>query len=207
MRGGANACTTDTFQRTLPGYSYVSTQFRLKAPRAPAHFAVAFWTAQPTRYLQPKTVREMVLALALVCSQHAVAENGVTRDSILLGQSVALTGGAAQLGIQMRNGLKAYFDYVNEHGGVNGRKLELVTLDDGGKDGCGPRRLLRHLFTEQPRGLEVRRPDEHHSRRQVHALKEHFSGLTLRSWHPAKWLRRRRRDKLPIPQFHGWAPS
>jgi ABC-type branched-subunit amino acid transport system substrate-binding protein len=70
-------------------------------------------------------------ALTLLCSQHAIAENGVTRDAILLGQSVALTGAAAQLGIQMRNGVKAYFDYVNERGGVNGRKLELITLDDG----------------------------------------------------------------------------
>jgi ABC-type branched-subunit amino acid transport system substrate-binding protein len=72
------------------------------------------------------------LAIALaICSQRAVAENGVTKDAILLGQSVALTGGAAELGIQMRNGLKTYFDYVNERGGVNGRKLELITLDDG----------------------------------------------------------------------------
>jgi ABC-type branched-subunit amino acid transport system substrate-binding protein len=70
-------------------------------------------------------------ALAVVCSQHALAENGVTKDSIVLGQSVALTGAAAQLGIQMRSGVKAYFDYVNERGGVNGRKLELITLDDG----------------------------------------------------------------------------
>ena len=63
------------------------------------------------------------------------AENGVTNDAILLGQSVALTGPAAQLGIQMRNGVKAYFDYVNERGGVNGRKIELITLDDGYEPG------------------------------------------------------------------------
>jgi ABC-type branched-subunit amino acid transport system substrate-binding protein len=40
------------------------------------------------------------------------------------------SGPAAQLGIQMRNGIKAYFDYVNERGGVHGRKLELVSEDD-----------------------------------------------------------------------------
>ena len=56
---------------------------------------------------------------------------GVTNDSILLGQSVALTGPAAELGIQMRNGAKAYFDYVNSLGGVHGRKIELRTYDDG----------------------------------------------------------------------------
>ena len=70
-------------------------------------------------------------ALTAVLSLQAVAETGVTGDKILLGQSVALTGAAAQLGIQMRNGINAYFDYVNGRGGVNGRKLELITLDDG----------------------------------------------------------------------------
>jgi ABC-type branched-subunit amino acid transport system substrate-binding protein len=73
----------------------------------------------------------MFLALAALASIAHSAEVGVTNDKIVLGQSVALTGPAAQLGIQMRNGLKAYFDEVNAKGGVNGRKIELVTLDDG----------------------------------------------------------------------------
>jgi ABC-type branched-subunit amino acid transport system substrate-binding protein len=69
--------------------------------------------------------------LAWLAALPAAAENGVTSDRILLGQSAALTGPAAQLGIQMRNGLKAYFDAVNAKGGVNGRRIELVSLDDG----------------------------------------------------------------------------
>src|SRR5205814_4114710 len=48
----------------------------------------------------------------------------------LLGQAAVFSGPAAQLSIQMRNGIKAYFDYVNERGGVHGRKLELVSEDD-----------------------------------------------------------------------------
>jgi branched-chain amino acid transport system substrate-binding protein len=71
------------------------------------------------------------LAIALPALAGAQGSPGVTSDKVLLGQSVALTGPAAQLGIQMRNGIKAYFDHVNERGGVNGRKLELLTLDDG----------------------------------------------------------------------------
>jgi branched-chain amino acid transport system substrate-binding protein len=55
---------------------------------------------------------------------------GVTSNRILLGQAAVFTGPAAQLGIQMRNGIKAYLDYVNERGGVHGRRLELVTEDD-----------------------------------------------------------------------------
>ncbi len=78
-----------------------------------------------------KTLHWIATALALAAAQGAAAENGVTADKILLGQSVALTGPAAQLGIQMRNGIKAYLDAVNAKGGVNGRKIELTTLDDG----------------------------------------------------------------------------
>jgi branched-chain amino acid transport system substrate-binding protein len=71
-----------------------------------------------------------LLALAAVFSPYCGAENGVSTNRILLGQSAVFTGPAAQLGIQMRNGIKAYLDYVNERGGVHGRKLELVTEDD-----------------------------------------------------------------------------
>jgi len=55
---------------------------------------------------------------------------GVTPKTIVLGQSAAFTGPAAQLGIQMNAGTKAYFDHVNARGGVFGRKIELKTRDD-----------------------------------------------------------------------------
>ena len=71
-----------------------------------------------------------LLAAAAVFSLDSRAENGVSANRILLGQAAVFSGPAAQLGIQMRNGIKAYFDYVNERGGVHGRKLELVTEDD-----------------------------------------------------------------------------
>lgn len=60
----------------------------------------------------------------------APAETGVTANKILLGQAAVFSGPAAQLGIQMRNGIKAYLDHVNARGGVHGRKIELVTEDD-----------------------------------------------------------------------------
>jgi len=55
---------------------------------------------------------------------------GVTPTTILLGQSAAFSGPAAQLGIQMNIGTKAYLDSVNAKGGVHGRKIELKTRDD-----------------------------------------------------------------------------
>ena len=50
---------------------------------------------------------------------------------IVLGQSAAFSGPAAQLGIQMNIGAKIYFNALNASGGVNGSNIELRTLDDG----------------------------------------------------------------------------
>ena len=61
----------------------------------------------------------------------AAADPGVTATTILLGQSAAFTGPAQELGIEMRAGAMAYFHAVNAAGGVNGRKIELRSLDDG----------------------------------------------------------------------------
>lgn len=49
---------------------------------------------------------------------------------LVLGQSAAFSGPAAQLGIQMNRGAKLYFDAVNAAGGINGSAIELRTLDD-----------------------------------------------------------------------------
>jgi ABC-type branched-subunit amino acid transport system substrate-binding protein len=50
---------------------------------------------------------------------------------LVLGQSCALSGPAAQLGLQMNRGARIYFDRLNAQGGVNGRTIELKVLDDG----------------------------------------------------------------------------
>ena len=76
-------------------------------------------------------LRTVLLSVLAAASAATWAEDGVLPDRILLGQSVALTGPAAELGIQMRNGARAYFDHVNGLGGVHGRRIELRTLDDG----------------------------------------------------------------------------
>jgi ABC-type branched-subunit amino acid transport system substrate-binding protein len=61
----------------------------------------------------------------------ARAEPGLTHDRILFGQAAALSGPAASLGQDMRQGLLAAFEEANRAGGVNGRRLDLVSLDDG----------------------------------------------------------------------------
>jgi branched-chain amino acid transport system substrate-binding protein len=62
--------------------------------------------------------------LAVLAVQYASAAE------IVIGQSAPLTGGNAQLGNDIRNGALAYFNKVNETGGVNGNKIRLLTLDD-----------------------------------------------------------------------------
>lgn len=71
-----------------------------------------------------------LLALALGAAGATALAQGVTASTILIGQSVPLSGSNKELGEDIRNGALAYFKKINEAGGVNGRKLELVTLDD-----------------------------------------------------------------------------
>jgi branched-chain amino acid transport system substrate-binding protein len=54
---------------------------------------------------------------------------GVTSSTITIGGTVPITGPAALFG-SVGRGADAYFKYVNAHGGVNGRKIKYVYLDD-----------------------------------------------------------------------------
>ena len=65
-------------------------------------------------------------ALAAPCAVLAQGAGG----PIVIGQSAPLSGSNKDLGTDIRNGALAYFKRVNDAGGVNGRKIELVTLDD-----------------------------------------------------------------------------
>ena len=55
---------------------------------------------------------------------------GVFEDSVLFGQSAAFSGPAEELGKNMRLGIEAAFAEANRNGGVAGRRLDLVSLDD-----------------------------------------------------------------------------
>ena len=70
------------------------------------------------------------MGMALICMD-ASAEDGITATEIIVGQSCALTGPAGELGTKMRAGLLASFAKVNAEGGINGRKIRLISKDDG----------------------------------------------------------------------------
>jgi branched-chain amino acid transport system substrate-binding protein len=55
---------------------------------------------------------------------------GVTADSIKIGTTLPVTGPLAGAGT-IRYGMQAYLDFVNDQGGIDGRKIELVVRDDG----------------------------------------------------------------------------
>jgi ABC-type branched-subunit amino acid transport system substrate-binding protein len=70
-----------------------------------------------------------LLALATVAASGE--EIGVSEDTILFGQAAALEGPSSVLGQRMRHGIVAAFTEVNANGGIHGRKLQLISRDDG----------------------------------------------------------------------------
>ena len=67
--------------------------------------------------------------LALAPAALAGGQPGVNSTTITIGGTVPITGPAALFG-SVGRGADAYFKYVNAHGGVNGRKIKYLYLDD-----------------------------------------------------------------------------
>jgi branched-chain amino acid transport system substrate-binding protein len=87
------------------------------------------------RKLNPgsKILASLAIAVGLAYGASALAENGITAGEIVIGQSASLSGGTAEVGQQVRDGALAYFEMVNRKGGINGRKIKLISLDDAGQ--------------------------------------------------------------------------
>jgi ABC-type branched-subunit amino acid transport system substrate-binding protein len=85
-----------------------------------------------TRTKRVALVSALVAAGAMVLSTvpAQAAENGVTATTIKLGISSPKTGTAGLAYGKIPGAMKAYFDYINANGGVNGRKITLVSKDD-----------------------------------------------------------------------------
>jgi ABC-type branched-subunit amino acid transport system substrate-binding protein len=74
--------------------------------------------------------RTLLTQLAAAAGTIALPALAQSDRRIVLGQSAAFSGPAAQLGIQMNRGAKLYFDSVNAAGGVHGAQIELRSMDD-----------------------------------------------------------------------------
>jgi branched-chain amino acid transport system substrate-binding protein len=86
--------------------------------------------------------------LATAAGARPTATPGVTSTEIKIGSSVPLSGEAAIAG-NVARGIDAYFKYVNAKGGVFGRKLKFVYLDDGYDPGRAVNNTIRLVQQEQ----------------------------------------------------------
>lgn len=68
--------------------------------------------------------------LAAMPQLASAAEPGISKDKILLGSFLPLQSGLAAGATQMKEGCDAYFRWINEKGGVNGRKIEWLVEND-----------------------------------------------------------------------------
>ncbi|MYB89526.1 MAG: ABC transporter substrate-binding protein [Proteobacteria bacterium] len=91
---------------------------------------------QALRRLSPRKAFITLFAAIFASAAAGEVENsiittpGVNSERILFGQSAAFSGPAGELGKSMKAGILAAFKEVNDNGGINGRRLELRSLDD-----------------------------------------------------------------------------
>jgi ABC-type branched-subunit amino acid transport system substrate-binding protein/serine/threonine protein kinase len=112
--GVAAAVAGSALTRSQPGHDAISSSaadgLGTPPPPSPAP-AVAAKLAE----LPPGPAREI---------------RGVTEHEIVLGMATAMSGSAKEYGRQMKLGIESAFQRVNDQGGVNGRKLKLIAVDD-----------------------------------------------------------------------------
>ncbi|MET7390653.1 ABC transporter substrate-binding protein [Streptomyces sp. NPDC005529] len=94
----------------------------------------------------------VLLLLAGACSSSTGSHNaasvpGVTDTAITIGSHQPLTGTVAAGYGRFAEGAKAYFDYVNSHGGVHGRKIYFNVRDDAYNPANTPR-VVRKLVEQ-----------------------------------------------------------
>jgi branched-chain amino acid transport system substrate-binding protein len=82
----------------------------------------------------------MVLLLGIVFSTQAATVPGVTDTEVTVGMTTPLSGPAALWGTTAL-GAKAWADYINDQGGVHGRKIKVILKDDG----YNPARAMANL--------------------------------------------------------------
>jgi ABC-type branched-subunit amino acid transport system substrate-binding protein len=73
-----------------------------------------------------------VVGLFAACLPACAQERGKTGGDIVIGQSLPVTGPLFEVAQAVQSGAKAQFERINRAGGINGRAIRLVTLDDRG---------------------------------------------------------------------------
>jgi branched-chain amino acid transport system substrate-binding protein len=78
----------------------------------------------------------MVLGLPLAGAGSAAAQDtdetqGISDKEVVIVSCLPFSSTIKQLAVDTLSGAKAYIDYINAQGGVHGRKIKLISLDDG----------------------------------------------------------------------------
>ena len=97
----------------LNGRKYVRTTYAARVVAAGAVAALALAAAVPAQ-----------------AARIQATDPGVSKTEIVIGTTTPLTGPASPGYMYVAPAAKAYFDYVNSNGGINGRKINYVYLDD-----------------------------------------------------------------------------
>lgn len=88
------------------------------------------WCRLPSRLIVTLTVAALLTA-ACGSARGSVATPGVTDTEVVIGSHQPLTGPASAGYSEIPQASKAYFTYVNDHGGVHGRTISYKYEDDG----------------------------------------------------------------------------
>ncbi len=88
------------------------------------------------------------LFIAMASPAFGQSSPGVSENEILIGSCSALEGPSHFLGVETVTGAKAYFNLSNDEGGVNGRKLKLISADDS-YDPEKTQACFDHLMSEK----------------------------------------------------------
>lgn len=99
-----------------------------------------------TRTLKTGAVVLIFMASTIVGISHAStigrSTNATEAGDLFIGQSADLSGPYANISHEFLSGANAYFAHINAQGGVRGRRIRLLTLDDNGN----PERALKNTY-------------------------------------------------------------
>jgi branched-chain amino acid transport system substrate-binding protein len=95
----------------------------------------------------------LIITLMAACTAPAFAEEEKKPQPIILGISTALSGPSQSLGIEIKTGIETYFARINEEGGMYGRPLKFITLDDGYVPEAAVRNM--HILIDEEKVLVV----------------------------------------------------
>ena len=95
----------------------------------------------------------LIISLIAVYTIPAFSEEEEKLQPIVLGMSSALSGPSKFLGIGIKEGIESYFARINKEGGVFGRQLKFITLDDGYVPEAAVRNM--HILLDEEQVLAV----------------------------------------------------